>query len=168
MTPAEHQALIDDFTLSPLSLAELAQSHHMSVLDLARWAADPPQRAELHAIRDLSNTRTDLLVSHARTEAAHALRRLAAESASAETQRKACVDLLRLGLPPLPTKARAARPASDIPPDIPADADTARHLLEALTRHTGPTDDPSTNPDHASPDTDTTTDTDAPTTEHAA
>lgn len=165
MTPAEHQALIDDFTLSPLSLAELAQSHHMSVLDLARWAADAPQRAELHAIRDLSNTRTDLLVSHARTEAAHALRRLAAESASAETQRKACVDLLRLGLPPLPAKARAAR-AADASAELPADTDTARRLLEALTRHTDAGDDTPGNPEHAAPDIES--DIDAPSSEHAA
>ena len=130
------EVLINDFTISPVSLGDLARAHRMTIPALAKWAGAPINKRMLEAIRDLSDTRTDLIVSHARTEAAHHLRRLASESDSAETQRKACVDLLRLGIAPAPAKGRGAKePASAASADAAADGNAARRLLEALTAH---------------------------------
>jgi len=125
--------LIDDFTINPQSLADLARAHRMTIPALAKWAGAPMNRRTLEAIRDLSDARTDLIVSHARTEAAHALRRLAVDSESAETQRKACVDLLRLGIAPAPARARAPKPApADGAHEAEAvDHDALRRVLEA-------------------------------------
>jgi hypothetical protein len=135
-TPQSHrETLMDDFTLSPLSLGDLARTHRMTIPALAKWAGAPLNRRVLDAIRDLSNTRTDLIVALSRMEAAHHLRRLASESASAETQRKSCVDLLRLGLAPGPVRGRSAKGGGpEAGAEGPVDAEAARRLLESLVR----------------------------------
>ena len=130
---SDPDVLMDDFAHGPHSLAEVARLHGMSIPAMLTWARMPMNHRTLRAIRDLTDVRTDLIVSGARSEAAHALRRLAVESASAETQRKACVDLLRLGLPAAPAKARTGKDAgAPSHADSGADADALRRVLDAM------------------------------------
>jgi hypothetical protein len=131
------ELLMDDFAQSPRSLAELARMHRMSIPSMLTWARVPVNQRTLRAIRDLTDARTDLIVSGARSEAAHALRRLAVESDSAETQRKACVDLLRLGLPAPASKQRGARePSTSGAAEAGTDGDALRRVLDAMAERT--------------------------------
>jgi len=132
LTPTtESDQLIDDFTHSPQPLADLARAYRMTIPAMLSWARVPLNQRTLRAIRDLTDARTDLIVSSARSEAAHALRHLAVASESAETQRKACVDLLRLGVPASPARAKGAKDAStDSGANAATDPDALRRMLE--------------------------------------
>ncbi|MEO1130506.1 MAG: hypothetical protein AAFX05_12490 [Planctomycetota bacterium] len=120
-------SIIEDLCLDGLSLLEVAERRGMDLPGLTRWAGQPHVRSLLQALRGLSDTRTALVSARARTDAAHALRRLALDGETRETARKACVDLLRLA-------PDAITLVSD-PPDQPAPPgshDAVRALLERL------------------------------------
>jgi hypothetical protein len=90
--------MLEDLLSRTLDLAPIAARHDLDVESLGSWAARPEIAAALERVRRLADQRADLIVSRARTGAAHALLSLAT-TGEGETARRACVDLLKLGGP---------------------------------------------------------------------
>jgi hypothetical protein len=120
-------SIIEDLCLDGRTLLEVAERRGMDLAGLTRWAGQPHVRELLQALRALSDARTTLVSARARTDAAHALRRLALDGETKETARKACVDLLRLA-------PDAIAPPTDTSDHSPPHGshDAVRTLLERL------------------------------------
>jgi hypothetical protein len=81
-----------------LDLEEICAAQDVSLEELAKWASLVTTQSRLQALRRLADTRTQFLLSRYRAHAAARLIELTGGEESAETARKACVDLLRLNV----------------------------------------------------------------------
>jgi len=81
------------------SAVDLAQANDLSLLTLAKWAAQPEHVELLSGLVRLSNVRAQIVLSQYRTSAAAKLIEHAMHGESGEISRKACVDLLKIDLP---------------------------------------------------------------------
>jgi hypothetical protein len=81
------------------SAIELARENDLSLLALARWAAQPEHVKLLSGLVRLSNVRAQIVLSQYRTSAAAKLIEHAMHGETGEISRKACVDLLKIDLP---------------------------------------------------------------------
>ncbi len=100
------------------ALDDLARAHGLSLRALIDWAERRDVLALRRSMRELADDRADLIVSRARTLAAHRLRTLVNSSSSEETSRKACIDLLRIR-----RSSAAAEPSAPTVEADPSDAD---------------------------------------------
>lgn len=135
---ASELSLIGGLFSQTSALEDLARTHGLTLRDLLAWAERPDVLALRRSMREVADDRADLIVSRARTLAAHRLTALASGAANDETARKACVDLLRLRAP-----SGAALPEAPTMPDAdPHDSasdtsdDDLLSGLEALARAT--------------------------------
>lgn len=114
----------------------LAEAQGLSLLELARSAADPAMREALHGLRLLADLQTQLLVSRYRVMAAARLVAMANTEDGGEVARKACIDILKLNLikhdPPTPNSGEADGVA-------PIDQQQVLAMLEKVGKTTGPT-----------------------------
>jgi hypothetical protein len=81
------------------SATDLARENDVSLLAIARWAAQPQHVELLAGLVRLSNVRAQIVLTQYRTSAAAKLIEHAMHGETAETSRKACVDLLKIDLP---------------------------------------------------------------------
>lgn len=81
------------------SAIDLARENELSLLTVARWAAQPEHITLLSGLVRLSNVRAQIVLSQYRTSAAAKLIEHAMNGESGEISRKACVDLLKIDLP---------------------------------------------------------------------
>lgn len=91
--------LLADLVTAVATPGALASKRGLTLRDLARWAADPENRATLDALRSLADAQAGLVISRARGQAARRLLLIARNKEAPETARKACVDLLGLQSP---------------------------------------------------------------------
>jgi hypothetical protein len=93
----------------------IAERHRLTTSELAEWAARESTVKRLAALSALADLQTQVLLGRCRLMAASRLLTLASseESGSAETARRACVDLLKLDRhPPLPPHQETSGSAS--------------------------------------------------------
>jgi hypothetical protein len=88
--------LIASLFSDTLALEDLARAHGLSLRALIAWAERRDITCLRRSMRELADDRADLIVSRARTAAAHKLKSFVERKETDETTRKACVDLLRL------------------------------------------------------------------------
>jgi hypothetical protein len=81
------------------SAVDLARENDLSLLALAKWAAQPEHVELLSGLVRLSNVRAQIVLSQYRTNAAAKLIEHAMHGETGEISRKACVDLLKIDLP---------------------------------------------------------------------
>jgi len=81
---------------------DLADQEKISFANLAEWSNNTKTKSVLHGMCRLNDIRAQLLISRYRTLAAAQLFELSKEESGGETARKACVDLLKLCLAPMP------------------------------------------------------------------
>lgn len=118
-----------------LELEPLAHCLGIGVRDLANWADRPDTAALLTGVRRLSDERAELIVSRARTGAAHRLLELAQADDNPETARKACVDLLRLRDPAGAHASTGGAQPATLPTTVTAEANDLLGRLDELRRH---------------------------------
>jgi hypothetical protein len=127
--------LIASLFSDTLALEDLARAHGLSLRALIAWAERRDIASLRRSMRELADDRADLIVSRARTAAAHKLKSFVESAKADETTRKACVDLLRLR-----SAQSAAIPepnSTDAPPgsdEGEAGTDTDDDLLAKLDR----------------------------------
>ncbi|WP_428387541.1 hypothetical protein [Mucisphaera sp.] len=124
------RALLADLIRAETDWVGIAEKHKLSTAQLAEWASRDKTVTTLTALCSLADLQTQLLLGRCRLMAASRLLTLASaeEPTSAETARKACVDLLKLDrhTPPPDQPAETSNP-DDTPVDL-------RQLLyEAVT-----------------------------------
>ncbi|MEQ9454410.1 MAG: hypothetical protein RLN76_07440 [Phycisphaeraceae bacterium] len=110
------RAVLADLIRAESDWVGIAEKHRLSTSELAEWAAREPTVRRLSALSTLADLQTQLLLGRCRLMAASRLLTLASadESGSAETARKACVDLLKLDRHPRPPHIKAGRGALDV------------------------------------------------------
>lgn len=124
-------ALVGALHSDTLGLDELAERHALTLRQLTDLAQRPDAADLLSRTRRLADERADLIISRARTGAAHRLLGLAHDDDNKETARKACVDLLRMRRPEDHAGTVDAIPGAG-PREIEDDADhAARAALDA-------------------------------------
>ncbi len=117
-------ALVSALHSDTLGLDELAERHALTLRQLTDLAQRPDAADLLTRTRRLADERADLIISRARTGAAHRLLGLAHDDDNKETARKACVDLLRMRRPEDHPGTAGATPGAS-PREIDDDADHA-------------------------------------------
>ncbi|MEQ9460961.1 MAG: hypothetical protein RIG82_08425 [Phycisphaeraceae bacterium] len=110
------RAVLADLIRAESDWVGIAEKHRLSTSELAEWAAREPTVRRLTALSTLADLQTQLLLGRCRLMAASRLLTLASadETGSAETARKACVDLLKLDRHPQPPHTKANLGALDV------------------------------------------------------
>ncbi len=99
-TPIEatREPLLEQVVAGERNAIELAEHNGWSLVQIARWMTHPGNRAVLSQLAALEDARAHLLLSRYRATAAIQLAAIACSAEPNETSRKACTDLLQLGL----------------------------------------------------------------------
>ncbi len=103
LTPTRKRELLRDVLRGRHDLEELCQERKLTLEQLADWAGEAETRSTLASLRRLADLRTQLMISRYRAHAAARLIELSGGEESAETARKACVDLLRVNVAEMET-----------------------------------------------------------------
>ncbi len=109
LSAAKKHELLQCILSGRLDLEEMCAAQEVSLEQLAAWASQTTTLSRLYALRHLADLRTQLMLSRYRAHAAARLIELTSGEESAETARKACVDLLRLNV----TGEQEREPAGD-------------------------------------------------------
>ena len=101
ITDDARRDLLADLLADPRDPLALAEKHHLTLDQLARWIDEPRNHRTLAALCLLADFQVQLLLARYRLSAAGRLIALACDAeatASADVARRACVDLLKLDL----------------------------------------------------------------------
>lgn len=131
--PTEHNLVCALFS-ETVALESLAKEQGLTLRALLAWAERRDVADLRRSMRELADDRADLIVSRARTAAAHRLEHLTSQAKSEETARKACVDLLRLR--PAASPVSTPDPADDPAPEDETDAEDIIAGLDRFASHT--------------------------------
>lgn len=110
MNDAKLNALLDELTRSRDDLAQIAERHGLSLLELGQALGDPDRLAAMQGLCAVSDARAQLRVCEYRQFAVELLARQAfgEEDHNAETRRRAASDLLKLELKRAPERMEEA------------------------------------------------------------